>query len=92
MAGLSRAEMETIICRAADEKTWSVFSEDPAIIRKLTRLHGKGEKQGTRGWHWKLAKNLISFRRPRVLTTEQAEALRERGRALAKLSQQKAKE
>ncbi len=40
---LSRAEQETIITRAADEKEWHVYSCDPAVKRqlaKITQAHG----------------------------------------------------
>ncbi len=35
---LSRAEQETIITRAADEKEWHVYSCDPAVKRRLVKL------------------------------------------------------
>ena len=35
---LSRAEQETIITRAADEKEWHVYSCDPAVKRQLLKL------------------------------------------------------
>ena len=31
---------------AQDEVFWHVFSEDPAVVRKLTRLHGPGKPGG----------------------------------------------
>lgn len=63
MTAKTRAERETIICRAQDETEWHVFSEDPAVVRKLTRLHGPGKPKG-QGWVWRVPKTGISFRRP----------------------------
>lgn len=62
----SRAEMETIIRMAADEQQWTVFSEDPRIIRKLSAKYGAGEAKGG-GWLWRVPIRLLSFRALRVL-------------------------
>lgn len=61
MTTKSRAEMETIITRAADESEWHVFSEDPPVVRKLQRLYGDGKPRGG-GYVWRVAKALLSFR------------------------------
>jgi len=73
----TRAEQETIIRRAADEKSWDVFSEDPKVVRKLTRLYGEGKPHG-QGYRWLLPANGIAIRKPRVLTQEQRSELAER--------------
>jgi hypothetical protein len=57
----TRAERETIICRAQDEATWRVFSEVPAVVRKLTRLHGAGKPKGA-GFVWEVPPSGVSFR------------------------------
>lgn len=62
----TRAELETIIRRAADEQSWDVFSEDPVVMRKLLRLYGAGKKRG-QGCVWTVPRTGLSFRRPRVL-------------------------
>lgn len=67
---LSRSEQETIITRAADQRFWHVFSEDPSVVRKMTRLYGEGRKVGE-GAEWEIPKAGVSLRRPRVLSNEQ---------------------
>jgi hypothetical protein len=59
-----KSERETIICRAQDEHDWHVFSEDPRVVRKLTRLHGAGKPKGE-GFVWMVPPTGISFRAPR---------------------------
>jgi len=59
----TKAERETIICRAQDEHDWHVFSEDPRVVRKLTRLHGPGKPKGE-GFVWMLPPTGVSFRSP----------------------------
>jgi len=63
----SRAEQETIIRMAADEQHWSVFSEDPRIIRKLSAKYGAGQAKGG-GWLWSVPLRLLSFRALRILS------------------------
>ena len=62
MTTRTRAERETIICRAEDEDTWHVFTEVPAHVRKLTRLHGPGQPKG-QGYVWRVAPGEIVFRK-----------------------------
>jgi hypothetical protein len=57
--------METIIRRAADEREWVVFSEDPVVVRRLESLFGPGEKRSDIGRVWRLPLKGVSFRRPR---------------------------
>lgn len=64
MTTKTRSERETIICRAQDEDSWHVFSEVPAIVRKLTKLHGPGTPKG-QGFVWTVPPRCISFRNPR---------------------------
>jgi len=64
-----KAERETIICRAQDEKTWHVFSEVPTVVRKLTRIHGAGQPKG-QGMVWEVPPNCISFRNPSKRPTD----------------------
>lgn len=77
MTTKTRAELETIIRRAADEKSWDVFSEDPKVIRKLTQNHGEGEHWGG-GRRWELPPTAISFRKPVKLSDSQRQKASER--------------
>ena len=61
---LKRAEAETIITRAADQRDWHVFTEDPAVIRQLTKKHGPGTPSGTYGQTWTLPRGCVSLRKP----------------------------
>lgn len=75
----TNAERETIIRRAADEQNWEVFSEDPRIVRKLTKLYGYGRADTqSDGRVWILPPTGLSFRALRVISPEQKQALRER--------------
>jgi len=79
MANKTNAERETIIRRAADEKDWEVYSEDPRIIRKLEKLYGCGRTDHqSDGRVWILPPNGLSLRKPRALGAEQKEKLRAR--------------
>lgn len=63
---LSRSERETHISRASDQDHWLIFTDEPSVIRKLTRLHGDGEPTGSLGgMRWKIPKRCISFRNPK---------------------------
>ena len=79
---LSREEQETVIRRAADESQWTVWTEDPAMIRKLTKQYGPGQKDGDYGFLWMLDKTRISFTKPRNYTPAQKKAMREHGKRL----------
>lgn len=63
----SWAELETIIRMAADEQFWTVFSEDPRIIRKLSKKYGSGEAKGV-GWLWRVPIRPLSFRAHRIIS------------------------
>lgn len=70
----TNAERETIIRRAADEHEWEVFSEDPRIVRKLTKLWGSGVSDTqSDGCVWRLPPNGLSFRKPVVLSAAEKE-------------------
>jgi hypothetical protein len=79
----TKAERETIITRASDQKGWHVFTEDPRVVTKLTKLHGPGKQdhQSSDGLVWNLPASCVSFRavpKPRVLTDEQRRVVGER--------------
>lgn len=63
MAKKTRAEMETLIRRAADETAWEVFSEDPKVVRKMTRLYGVGEAKG-QGMVWRVPPTGVCLKKP----------------------------
>jgi len=67
---------ETFIRRTVAAQDWSVFSEDPHFIRKLTKLYGAGEKISQHGYEWTVPKDLIRFRKKRVLTPAHKAKLR----------------
>jgi len=72
---LSRSERETHICRASDQDHWAIFSDDPTVIRKLTRLHGEGEPTGAwGGMRWKIPKRCVSFRNPKKKAGKKAKS------------------
>jgi len=75
MPHVSRAELETIITRAADEQDWRVFSEDPRIIRRMTRAHGEGSKVGALGREWVVPKGCVSLRKSLAMTSAQKSRL-----------------
>lgn len=74
----SRAETETIIRRSAADDSWVVFSEDPVIIRKMTRLYGAGRTISAVGVSWSVPLAAVGLRKPRVYTDEQRAKSRDR--------------
>ena len=60
---LSRAERETIIRRAADETVWIISTADSTIIRKLTKMYGKGKGEALGYISWIVPKACVSFRK-----------------------------
>lgn len=70
----SRDELETVIRASASDRTWTVFSENPRIIRRLEKHHGPGRKVSACGYQWDLPMNCVSFRRAIRLSEEQREA------------------
>ena len=69
----TRHELETIIRCSAADRTWQVFSEDPKIVRKMTRLHGPGRKVSEFGLAWEVPLACVSLRKTRVGTQAQRE-------------------
>ena len=72
---LSRMEQETVLCRAADEDTWTVSCADPAVQRKLIKLFGPGEPMNPYEIRWYLPKTAVSFRKPREASPAQRAAM-----------------
>lgn len=60
---LSRSERETIIRRAADENSWVISTADSTIIRKLTKMYGKGKGELLGYMCWVVPKACVSFRK-----------------------------
>lgn len=93
----TRLEQETIINYNQAEDMASVYTFDPALIRKMDKLlnsHGaasvlrKGE-----GWaEYLVPKKWIRVQAPAVLSDDQREAMRERGFAAAKNLKKKQEE
>ena len=74
----SREELETVIRRSAADQSWTVFSEDPRVIRKMVKLYGSGKQKSGVGFEWEVPSTAVGLRRPRVLTAEQKKALAEK--------------
>ena len=97
MADYSRYEMETSILYNQEEKTASVYTCNPTLIRRLDKFCEQFPDQfklETKDEHSKtyiIPKKYISIRGPKVITEEQKEKASERGRrALAFLRQKDA--
>ena len=81
---LSRYEQETIINYNAEDKNASVYTRDPAVMRKLDALviefpntfRCVGETDIDK--RYEMPKSAVTYRKPRNLTYEQREAARER--------------
>ena len=59
---LSRLEQETIIRRSAADQEWDIYSDDPAIQRKLERCGWAGEPQGEFGRRYLVPRAAITIR------------------------------
>ena len=80
---LSRYEQETIINFNADEKTATLYTRDPAIMRKVDSLVieypdtfkciGETDIDKT----YEMPKSAVTYRKPRRLSDEQRERARE---------------
>jgi hypothetical protein len=81
----SNAERETIIRRAADEQDWELFTEDPRVIRIMSRIWGAGKPKGE-GAVWRVPKAGLSFRKPRALDAAARKTLADRLRVAQKAS------
>ena len=85
---LSRYEQETIINFNADEKMATLYTRDPAVMRKVDALVieypdtfkciGETDIDKT----YEMPKSAVSYRKPRHLSEEQREAARERIRTI----------
>ena len=85
---LSRYERETIINFNAEEPTATLYTRDPAIIRKLDLLVisfpevykciGETDIDKT----YEMPKSAVNYRKPRRLSAEQREAARKRLKAV----------
>ena len=81
---LTRYEQETIINFNAGDQTATLYTRDPAIIRKIDALVieypdtykciGETDIDKT----YEMPKSFVSYRKPRRLSEEQREAARER--------------
>ena len=75
--------METHVRWAADEKAASVYSADQVVIRKLNKLceeYPEGYeliRQDEYGSTYRVDKKLLSFRKPRKISDEHLQKLRE---------------
>lgn len=86
---LSRYEAETIINYNQEEKTASIYTHDPALMRKLDTAIENGElitvKREGDGWkEYELPKKFVKVRFPRKLSDEQREEMSLRMRNLRK--------
>lgn len=82
MSNLSNAERETHINMTAEDRSkWTVFTDDPVMIRKLDKIAKCTGKHGE-GKYYELEKAQVSLRKKRVLTAAQRAELRERGKRL----------
>ncbi len=87
---LSRYEQETIINFNADEKMATLYTRDPAVMRKVDTLVieypdtfkciGETDIDKT----YEMPKSAVSYRKPRRLSEEQRMAARNRAKALKK--------
>ena len=85
---LTRYEQETIINFNAEDKTATLYTRDPAVMRKVDALVieypdtykciGETDIDKT----YEMPKSFVSYRKPRRLSEEQREAARERAKAL----------
>ena len=81
---LTRYEQETIINFSADDQTATLYTRDPAIMRKIDALVielpdiykciGETDIDKT----YEMPKSAVNYRKPRRLSAEQREAARER--------------
>ena len=87
---LSRYEQETIINFNADEKMATLYTRDPAVMRKVDALVieypdtfkciGETDIDKT----YEMPKSAVTYRKPRRLSDEQREAARIRAKQLKK--------
>lgn len=85
---LSKYEQETIVLYNAEDKNAEIYTADRTVMRKLDKLceeHPdiyKTIKSDELSKTYSVPKNYINYRKPRTLTSEQVEIIRERMRKL----------
>ncbi len=84
MTALTRWEQETVVNYNNEERTCSVYTADPVVMRKLDALCEKYPEQykcikvTDISKTYEFDKKLISFRAPKILTEEQKAECRAR--------------
>ncbi len=88
MMKMTRYEQETIINFNAGERTATIYTRDPAVMRKVDALViefpdvfkciGETDIDKT----YEMPKSAVTYRKPRRLSEEQREAARERIRTI----------
>lgn len=86
---LTNYERETIINYNQEEKTASIYTHDPALMRKLNAAIQNGEtitvKREGDGWkEYEIPKRFIKIRFPRKLSDEQREEMALRMKSVRK--------
>ena len=72
MMALSKAERETHINMAADDRTqWEVFSDDPVMLRRLEAIGAECIGEVGEGRRYRLAASQVRFYRPVQMTATQ---------------------
>jgi hypothetical protein len=82
MYKLTREEMETTINFDKSSPTASIYTADPAMIRKLDKLtpYVQVVKQDEYGRWYECPKSMIKVQKPRLLSEEKRQELAERMR------------
>ena len=82
-SGLSRWEQETVVNYNNEEKTATVYTADPVVMRKLDKMVNKFPEdyiviaETSNSKTYKFSKKLIQYRNPIYLTEEQKEVRRQ---------------
>ena len=85
---ITRYEQETIINFNAGEQTATLYTRDPAVMRKIDALvieypeHYRLIDETDIDKTYEMPKYFVSYRKPRRLSDEQREAARTRAKAL----------
>lgn len=81
---LALDEMETTLHMYGNKRSvWEVFSSDKIMQRRIEKAGATLVKEDEYGKWYDIPSNRISFRKPREVSDEDLEKLRERGRQLA---------
>jgi hypothetical protein len=78
----SRQERESVIRFDEESSEANVWTASEVMYRKLKKLGFIPVEDRDRSATFRIPKKCVSIRKPRVLTKEQREALRKRGKAL----------